>query len=279
MSDVDVLVLDLDGGAMLRDCLASIAAQTLAPHCVIVFDNGSRVPVEAGTSGATVIRSEVNLGFAGGVNAALRHSDAPFVALVNNDVVLDPDWLATVRAAMHDATLAAVQTVIRRDDATIDGAGIDVHDGTIRQIGHGSPLARLGAPSQDSRSPPAAHRPPVRGPSATATLYRRELLHFDERFFAYYEDAELSARLREGGWGLSVLPEAKATHRGSQSAGRLGGDALRLRTRNRYWVARLHPGTARTGALLREDARLALRGRTSLRGIMQGMFGRMKDRG
>src|SRR5262245_51137228 len=87
MSDVDVIVLDVDGGAMLRDCLASIAAQTLPPRRVIVFDNGSRTPTP------NAVRSETNLGFAGGVNAALRHGDAPFVALVNNDVVLDPDWL------------------------------------------------------------------------------------------------------------------------------------------------------------------------------------------
>ena len=42
--DVDVVVLDLDGGAMLQECLASIARQTLGPNRVIVFDNGSRTP-------------------------------------------------------------------------------------------------------------------------------------------------------------------------------------------------------------------------------------------
>src|SRR5256885_14690888 len=85
--DVDVIVLDLDGGFLLRDCLVSIAAQTLRPCRVIVFDNGSRTPVETGMPAVTVIRSQVNLGFAGGVNAALHHSDAPLVALVNNHVV------------------------------------------------------------------------------------------------------------------------------------------------------------------------------------------------
>ena len=254
---VDVIVLDVDGGPMLRDCLASIAAQTHAPRRVIVFDNGSRTP----TPGA--IRSEVNLGFAGGMNAALQHSDAPFVALVNNDVVLDPDWLATVAEAMaRDDKLAAVQTIIRLDDQTIDGAGIDVSDGTIRQIGHGLPLT--------------ASLPRAWGVSATAALYRRTALgprSFNERFFAYYEDAELSARLREAGWTLAVLPVARATHRGSQSASLLGSKALLLRTRNRYWVARLHPGTARIGALLLEDLGLLLRGRSSLRGIMLGVLG------
>jgi GT2 family glycosyltransferase len=264
MTDVDVIVLDIDGGEMLQACLASIAAQTQPARRLIVFDNGSRTPTP------NAIRSEVNLGFAAGVNAAMQHGDAPYVALVNNDVVLDPDWLATVTAALDaDPRLAAVQTIIRRDDATIDGAGIDISDGTIRQAGHGE-LQVPPASGRLYRRPPAAW-----GVSATAALYRRELLRFDERFFAYYEDAELSARVLEGGWKLAVLPVAKATHRGSQSAGILGGDALRLRTRNRYWVARLHPGTARVPSLLWEDLKLALRGKTSLRGIIQGIFGKV----
>ena len=47
MSDVEVIVLDIDGGAMLRDCIDSIKKQSVAPRDVIVFDNGSGTPVEA----------------------------------------------------------------------------------------------------------------------------------------------------------------------------------------------------------------------------------------
>ena len=251
MSNVDVVVLDFDGGAMTAECLASIDRQTLRPANVIVFDNGSRNPSPRATH-----RSVTNLGFAAGMNAAVQLAGSPFVALINNDVVLDADWLATVRDAMVGG-VAAVQTILRRDDATIDGAGIDVSDGTIRQIGHGLPI---GTPL-----------PPVWGVSATATLYRQELLHFDESFFAYYEDAELSARLREEGWQLIVLPVAKATHHGSQSASRLGARARFLRTRNRYRVAKMHRGVGRVGALLAEDIRLLPRGRSSLRGIIAGL--------
>ena len=124
------------------------------------------------------------------------------------------------------------------------------------------------------RLPIGTPLPPAWGVSATATLYRRELLHFDESFFAYYEDVELCARLHEGGWRTAVVPVIKATHRGSQSAPLLGAGALRLRTRNRYLVARRHRGVGRIGALLREDLKLALRGRTSIRGVLQGLFTR-----
>jgi GT2 family glycosyltransferase len=265
MKRIDVIVLDLDGGAMLEECLASIREQTVTPSRIVVFDNGSRVPVAGRISGVEVHRSETNLGFSGGANAAWSHTDAPYVALVNNDVVLQPDWLAYARDALdRDEKLAAVQTIIRRPDGMIDGAGIDVSDGTFRQIGHGLPVG----------SPLAV----AWGVSATATLYRRAAAGerpFDDRFFAYYEDVELSARLRASGWRTAVLPVVKATHRGSQSAGRLGGEALRLRTRNRYFVARMHRGAGRIRSLVWEDARLALKGRTSFRGICEGLWSRL----
>lgn len=260
---VDFIVLDIDGGEMLSACVDSIRAQTVAPREIVVFDNGSRVPVRL--EGVRVIRSETNIGFAAGVNEAYRATSAAYVALVNNDVVLDRDWLAAVKSALdRDAKVAAAQTVIRRDERTIDGAGIDISDGTIRQVAHGAPL--------DATVPPAW------GVSATAALYRRSALGervFDPRFFAYYEDVELAARLQENGWRMAIMAQAKATHRGSSSAGVLGRDALRLRTRNRYLVARMHRGIGRIGALIAEDLELLLRRRSSVRGMIEGLCSRL----
>jgi GT2 family glycosyltransferase len=284
MSDVSIIVLDIDGGDMLRACLDSIAAQTLPPREVIVFDNGSRIPVAeriAFRHGLHIFRSPTNLGFAGGNNAAYRHATGDYIALINNDVILDRDWLATVVAALDaDPKLAAVQTILRRDETTIDGAGIDISDGTFRQASHGAGVgsreAGVGV-KPVSPTPDTRHPTPAWGVSATAALYRREALGnwiFDETLFAYYEDVDLCARFHEAGWRTEVLPVIKATHRGSQSASILGGDALRLRTRNRYLVARKHRSVGRIGALIIEDLKLALRGRTSLRGMWQGLFTR-----
>jgi GT2 family glycosyltransferase len=254
MSDVAAIVVDINGGAMLRACLDSLAAQTVPFAEVVVWDN-----------------SETNLGFAGGNNEAWKRTTSDFVALINNDVVLDPDWLETVRAAMAE-DVAAVQTMLRAPDGTLDGAGIDVSDGTIRQVRD----ERLGPPSLIANRQSLIANP--WGVSATAALYRRAAVGerpFDPRFFAYYEDVELCARLHEGGWRTVVLPVVKATHRGSASASVLGKDAQRLRTRNRYFVARLHRGVGRIGALLWEDAKLLVRGRSSLCGIAEGLLTRL----
>ncbi len=243
MTDVSAIVVDINGGEMLRQCLASIEAQTVRALEVIVHDNSAN-----------------NIGFAAGVNAAYAKSRGAFIALVNNDAVLDRDWLETVLRAMDDPKLAAVQTIIRRDENIIDGAGIDISDGTFRQAGHG-------------QRPTANGQPEAWGVSATAALYRRTAIgerFFDEKFFAYYEDVDLCARLHEEGWTTRVLPVIKATHRGSASASVLGRDALRIRTRNRYWVARRHPGVGRIGALLWEDLKKGP-SIARIRGVWEGL--------
>jgi GT2 family glycosyltransferase len=264
MSDVDFIVLDASGGGeMLRACVESIRKQTVTARQVIIFDNGSPQPVRVDV--ARVIRNESNIGFAAGVNAAYRHSAAEYVALVNNDVVLDRDWLAVTKQILDlDQKVAAVQTIIRRDERTIDGAGIDVSDGTFRQVGYDLPIG--------------AALPHAWGVSATAALYRRIALGdhiFDPRFFAYYEDVELCARLHDAGWRTVVAPVVKATHRGSASASLLGPRAKRLRTRNRYLVARMHRGVGKIGALLAEDLKLFGRGRASVRGMIEGLCSRL----
>lgn len=269
-SDLDVIVLDLDGGSMLEECLASVEAQRTAPARIIVWDNGSREPVSSRLgvrSAVDVFRAERNLGFAGGMNAALGESTAPLVALVNNDVVLEPGWIGTLASEMDkEPLLAAVQSVILRPDGRVDGAGIDISDGTIRQRGHGE--------RPDSMSGRAW------GVSATAAVYRREALVsvstgagiFDERLFAYYEDVELCARLLEAGWQVRVVPEPLAVHRGSSSASMLAGEALRLRVRNRWLVHRMHRKVGSAPALLAEDVRHLVRALT------RGRFGELATR-
>jgi GT2 family glycosyltransferase len=276
----ELVIVDWDGGEMLARCLRSIAAQTEPVARVIIWDNASREPVSSriGTQPfeTLVLRGERNGGFTGGINGAMRAVSADYVGWINNDVELDPRWHSTLRAALDGETaLAAVQPVVMRGDGRIDGAGIDISSGRFLQAGH---LAR---------KPPAAW-----GVSGTATLFRRRALQdaatgedvLHPAFFAYYEDVELSARLLAKGWKLSVIPEPLAVHAGSASGPRLGSGAIGLRTRNRYWVRRLHPGVGSYASLAGEDLRtiakelLSLQGASAasrVRGILRGCFGKI----
>jgi GT2 family glycosyltransferase len=258
MIECEVIVLELNGGGHLERCLSSLAAQSELPRRVIVFDNGSRTPASERVTAdprlmVDIIRSETNLGFAGGMNAAMREVAAPLVAWINNDVVLDPAWLARLTARINsDARLGGVQSRIIARDGMIDGAGVDISDGTFRQLGHG----RTALDPED--------RGNLWGVSGTAALFRTTALRrvalrsgaiLHPAFFAWYEDVELCARMREAGWIFDLVDEPLATHAGSSTAGQLADYARHLRIRNRYFVVRLHPGAGRWGALLAEDTR------------------------
>jgi len=253
---IDVIVLDLDGGDSLLALLRSLELQTVQPAKVIIVDNGSTVPVKQRlTSGSSLtvelIRSDRNLGFTGGINLAMRQVTSELVAWVNNDVVLDPRWLETVKDHFEDSQVAAAQSIITAPDGRGDGAGISISNGIFEQE-----LYR-----QDSSRFSELIDP--WGISATAAMYRtaalrdvalgNDVLH--PAFFAYYEDVELSARLRANNWAMRVEPQVLVTHEGSRTSGRLGGFGKRLRVRNRYFVRQLHPGVGRYVDLLTEDAR------------------------
>ncbi|MDX1584308.1 MAG: glycosyltransferase family 2 protein, partial [Thermoanaerobaculia bacterium] len=230
------------------------------------------VPVE-------VLRSEKNLGFTGGVNLGWPETSAAWVALLNNAVVLEPEWAGSLFEAMEKSqTVGSAQTIVTTADGRIDGAGIDVSTGRFLQLAHGESLA------SDPGEP--------WGVSATAAMFRMSALEdvklddgiFHPRFFAYYEDVELAARLRNRGWVSALVPRPLARHEGSATSVRLGRRADYLRTRNRYFVTRLHPGAGRKRALLGEDARRLLRAAAGAElgrvaaiagGIVAGVFSRI----
>jgi GT2 family glycosyltransferase len=254
---VDVIVLDWDGGESLLTCLHSIDVQTLAPSRIIIVDNGSTVPVHQRLPKNllkavpyVVIRNNTNLGFTGGINRAMREVTSQFVAWVNNDALLSEKWLEKLLPAVSgEGKIAGAQSIILQDKITIDGAGISIDGGIFRQAGAGQKMTNLRQVSQPW------------GVSGTAVLFRTNALNevaiqgnvLRPDLFAYYEDVELCARLREKGWKFKLVPEALVMHKGSSSAGRLGWSGFQMRVRNRYIVARAHRGVGKVSALMNED--------------------------
>jgi GT2 family glycosyltransferase len=112
---VTVVVVAYQAAARLPRTLDAVAAQRLpggAAHACWVVDNasddGTADLADARGEGVRVLRSPVNLGFAGGNNLALRTVASPFVVLLNDDAVPEPGWLAALLAPFADASVAAV---------------------------------------------------------------------------------------------------------------------------------------------------------------------------
>ena len=246
-AEVTLCVLDLDGGAMLERCIASLRGQTI-PVRILIVDNGSAIPVTERIPDVEVIRFEHNTGFAAGANAAIRATGTPLVGIVNNDVVLDPEWTTRLFSCFEDPRVAAAQSIVMRMDGLVDSAGIEIVRGRFVQSGHGRPLEEV-----------AGNASPW-GVAGTAMLLRRSALGevpFSEPLFAWYEDVELSARLRSAGWTFSLVISPLAHHEGSSTAAKLPSRGEPLRVRNRYLVARSR-GVGSPAMLLLEDARRML---------------------
>jgi GT2 family glycosyltransferase len=234
---------------LLRLCLASLARFAPPGTEVIVVDDGSRGGCVSRAAeafpGVKVVRRARAGGFCAAANAGVAAASAPVVELLNDDAEVTAGWAGAALAWFADPRVAAVAPLVLQNDPArlarglpplIDSAG-DEYDpgGFARKRWHGRPWAEKSeeGSSADARSPlsaavparrplPAAHR--VWGASACAAFYRREALlkagGFPEDFGAYFEDVDLSFRLRRLGLEIVYEPGAVVWHRVSASYGR-----------------------------------------------------------
>ena len=231
---VAVVIPNYNGERLLRACLDSLRAQSFMGFETLIVDNGS-------TDGSLgILASEFpevrvlalgeNRGFSAAVNRGIAASEAELVALLNNDTEQAPGWLAALveAADAHPRTGSFASKLVgyqRRN--VLDGAGDALRrSGLPYRLGHG----------EKDRGQYEAGRT-VFGACAAAALYRRGMLDdvgsFDEDFFAYCEDADLSFRAQLAGYGCRYVPEAVVYHMGGASGGGKRGEAAtRLGTRN-----------------------------------------------
>ncbi len=273
---VAAVVPTLGRSPYLEDSLKALRAQG-EPVEIVVVDQGDRpVDLPPGLADLT-LRPGRNLGFAAGTNLGIAATEAEFVATVNDDAILELDWLAALRESLErDPRLAAAQGANLRLDAPdlLDGLGIEWNRRwQAIQIGAGEKAPAPGEPAR-----------PVWGVSATAALYRRSALeavrlgkgeYFDSRLGSYYEDVELAGRLAKAGFGALCVPAARARHAGSTTG---GADRWRLVYGNRHLALARHLGLGygwRLPALVGRDlidlARAMKEGdRARARGIILG---------
>ncbi len=204
--EVTVVVVTFRAASFLGETLAGLAAQTAA-HRLLIIDNastdGTADVIAAAAPGATVHRLAENAGFAGGVAAALPLVQTRYVALLNDDAVPRPDWLAQLLGAADGSPGVAAWTslMVLRDLPEIVnnlGAALNTHWYGI-DVAAGASVATV--PSRELQ---------VFGFCGGAALLRtaavRAVGGFPAEFFLYYEDLDTSWRLRRAGWTIAIVP-------------------------------------------------------------------------
>lgn len=233
-----VVILNWNGRDFIRDCLRSVLAQTYPSFRVIVVDNrstdGSREIVEAEFPEVTLVGLPENRHFAKGTNAGFRESlkdpTCGFVATLNNDTRVSPDWLAElVRHAEGNIGMVASKIVFMDRPQVLNSTGLGIAP-------DGSGMDRGWNQTDEGQFDDESD---VFGPSAGAALYRRDVLEsvglFDEDFLAYYEDLDLAWRARLGGKNAAFAAEAIVYHKYSASYGSGNPMKTYLCERNRIW--------------------------------------------
>jgi len=206
---------------LLAACLASVARHAPAGTDVIVADDasaGHAVTRVAEAFGVKCVRLPRRGGFCAAVNAGLALARGEIVELLNDDTEVQAGWADAALPHFADPRVVAVAPlVLQHGTSTIDTAGDEYHrGGYATKRGHG--VAWADAPEV------LRVAGPVWGVSAAAGFYRRAALEavggFPADFGAYFEDVDVSHRLRAAGGEIRYEPASVVWHHVSASYGR-----------------------------------------------------------
>jgi GT2 family glycosyltransferase len=218
---------------LLRACLRSVVAYAPADTEIIVVADGSPGAAVADFPRVRLVRLPRSGGFCAAANEGIAASGGEIVELLNDDTEVTPGWADAALQCFEDSRVAAVAPLVLltspgrepaenslgahapgSSDAIIDSAG-DSYDfgGFARKRDHGRPLAVV-----------ELRRRELFGASASAAFYRRDMLlrvgGFPVHFRAYFEDVDLSFRIRRAGGIIVFEPASRVLHYGGCSYGR-----------------------------------------------------------
>ncbi len=210
---VSINILTYNAQDLIEPCLKSVLEQTYPNIEILVVDNASsdktlekikNLPVK-------IIRNKENLGFSAGHNVGIRESKGEYILCLNQDVILDKDFVRyAVEAMEKDNEIGAIQGKLYKKDKSLDTTGLLAFKNR-RFVNRGQGEEDKGQHDKTEE---------IFGVDGAAPLYRRKALedirinneYFDEDFFMYKEDVDLAWRLRLYGWEAVYEPKAIGYH-------------------------------------------------------------------
>jgi len=215
---VSIIILNWNGLKDTIKCLESLKKITYPNYEVIVVDNGSEgndadILEEQYKDYIRVIRNKENLGFAGGNNVGIRkvleEGKSEYILLLNNDTIVDPSFLdELVKVATQDEKIGSVQSLLLNlNKKTIDSLGQELllWGATDKGIYSDKSLYNL----EENQE--------IFGACAASVLYKTEVIKqtgfFDEKFFAIFEDVDLSWKIRLIGYKSFLAVKSLVYHK------------------------------------------------------------------
>ncbi len=234
---VSIVIPNWNGLKFVGMCLDSLKRSTFEGHEVIVVDNGStdgsRERIERDYPWVRLLKLPENLGFATACNRGIRASLGKYICLLNNDIEVEPDWIAKLYEGMErhpECGMGTTKMMFLDQRDTFYNTG-DLFHAWSSGGGRGQGEKDVGQYDREEY---------VFGACAGAGIYRRELFEtigvFDEDFFIFAEDVDLNMRSQLRGFKAVYLPEAKVYHIGTATVGLYSDRYIYLCKRNDVFV-------------------------------------------
>jgi GT2 family glycosyltransferase len=230
--EIGIVIVSYNSAMVLGACLKSIPAG----YEVIVVDNSSRDESAkiAADAGARVIQNGSNIGFGAACNVGARLLSSSHVLFLNPDAILSQGALAELEQAIH-----------RYPEASAFGPKLLLPRGE-KSFRYQSHIEDQGSRYVSPEKAPVGDCC-VHFIDGAAMLCNRDaflsLGGFDENLFLYYEDDDLSYRMKSSGWSLIYVASAVVRHQKKRSSGpSLGLDFRRAwhETRSRILLSSKH---------------------------------------
>jgi GT2 family glycosyltransferase len=221
---VVAVVVNWNRGEDTLECLRSLEQQSYPRMGIIVVDNGSEdgspESIQRNFPGVELIRLSHNTGFAGGFNQGIERAlsqGGDYVLILNNDTVSDRLMVEKLMGDIRPGTGVAFPKIYYYDDprriwsvgARRQFLTLEMTDKATGQLDRG----------QWDKVQERDYG------TGCALLVPREVFAkiglFDERYFAYYEDLDFSFRVKEAGFRMILVPEARLWHKVAQTSGGL----------------------------------------------------------
>jgi GT2 family glycosyltransferase len=236
-TQISIVIPNFNGIKILKKCLNSVKNQKIPYYEVIIVDNastdGSVEYLKNNYPEFTLIVNKENLGFATAVNQGIKSSKGEYIFLLNNDTELEVKCISNlINCIEKDETIFGVSSkmIQFQDRNRIDNAGDEYTIlGWTRKVGNNKSTKLYYSERE------------IFSACAGAALYRKNVFdiigYFDEKFFAYMEDVDISYRARIYGFKCIYCPDAVVYHRTSATSGsKYNTFKIKLAARNNVYV-------------------------------------------
>lgn len=216
---ISVIIVNYNGKKFLPKLLNSLTKTKYPNYEIIIVDNASSDNsikfVEECASEVKIVKNKINKGFAGGCNEGIKFcsADSEYLAILNQDMYVDPDWLSYLMETMQsDKKIALVgySRLFPESDKieTLGNKCVNEELAKFEKIGAGYNL-------NDYLDKGIIEVAFCLGLLKISVLKKVGL--FDEKNFAMYEEVDLCRRIKDAGYKIVVDPRSKVWHFGSQS--------------------------------------------------------------